>query len=200
MTVTSATLDLSQTGTTLHRGATDSAWWRSAVIYQIYPRSWADAKGDGVGDLKGITSRLPYLRDLGIDAVWLSPFYTSPQADAGYDVADYRDIDPIFGTLDDAKSLVTQAHSLGLRIIVDLVPNHSSDEHEWFKAALAAAPGSPERDLYMFREGKGENGEEPPNNWQSVFGGPAWTRVTEAPSNPTSTGRTRACARSSSRS
>lgn len=184
MTVTSAKLDLSQTGTTLHRGATDSAWWRSAVIYQIYPRSWADAKGDGVGDLNGITSRLPYLRDLGIDAVWLSPFYTSPQADAGYDVADYRDIDPIFGTLDDAKSLVTRAHSLGLRIIVDLVPNHSSDEHEWFKAALAAAPGSPERDLYMFREGKGENGEEPPNNWQSVFGGPAWTRVTEADGQP----------------
>ena len=178
-TVTSAELDLSRAGTQLHQGAPDSAWWRSAVIYQIYPRSWADAKGDGVGDLRGITSRLPYLRDLGIDAVWLSPFYTSPQADAGYDVADYRDIDPIFGTLDDAKTLVSEAHSLGLRIIVDLVPNHSSDEHEWFRAALAAAPGSAERDLYMFRDGKGKGGEEPPNNWQSVFGGPAWTRVTE---------------------
>ena len=183
-TVTSAELDLSADGTLLHRGSPDSAWWRSAVIYQIYPRSWADASGDGVGDLPGITAHLPYLRDLGVDAVWLSPFYTSPQADAGYDVADYRDIDPLFGTLDDAKTLVSQAHSLGIRVIVDLVPNHSSDEHEWFKAALAAAPGSPERDLYMFREGKGDDGSQPPNNWQSVFGGPAWTRVTEADGTP----------------
>ncbi len=183
-TVTSAELDLSADGTLLHRGSPDSAWWRSAVIYQIYPRSWADASGDGVGDLPGITAHLPYLRNLGVDAVWLSPFYTSPQADAGYDVADYRDIDPLFGTLDDAKTLVSQAHSLGIRVIVDLVPNHSSDEHEWFKAALAAAPGSPERDLYMFREGKGDDGSQPPNNWQSVFGGPAWTRVTEADGTP----------------
>lgn len=183
-TVTSAELDLSADGTLLHRGSPDSAWWRSAVIYQIYPRSWADASGDGVGDLPGITAHLPYLRNLGVDAVWLSPFYTSPQADAGYDVADYRDIDPLFGTLDDAKTLVSQAHSLGIRLIVDLVPNHSSDEHEWFKAALAAAPGSPERDLYMFREGKGDDGSQPPNNWQSVFGGPAWTRVTEADGTP----------------
>ena len=128
-TVTSAELDLSADGTLLHRGSPDSAWWRSAVIYQIYPRSWADASGDGVGDLPGITAHLPYLRNLGVDAVWLSPFYTSPQADAGYDVADYRDIDPLFGTLDDAKTLVSQAHSLGIRLIVDLVPNHSSDEH-----------------------------------------------------------------------
>ncbi|REF31698.1 alpha-glucosidase [Calidifontibacter indicus] len=183
-TVTSAELDLSADGTLLHRGSPDSAWWRSAVIYQIYPRSWADASGDGVGDLPGITAHLPYLRNLGVDAVWLSPFYTSPQADAGYDVADYRDIDPLFGALDDAKTLVSQAHSLGIRVIVDLVPNHSSDEHEWFKAALAAAPGSPERDLYMFREGKGDDGSQPPNNWQSVFGGPAWTRVTEADGTP----------------
>ncbi|WP_431841463.1 glycoside hydrolase family 13 protein [Calidifontibacter indicus] len=182
--MTSAELDLSADGTLLHRGSPDSAWWRSAVIYQIYPRSWADASGDGVGDLPGITAHLPYLRNLGVDAVWLSPFYTSPQADAGYDVADYRDIDPLFGTLDDAKTLVSQAHSLGIRVIVDLVPNHSSDEHEWFKAALAAAPGSPERDLYMFREGKGDDGSQPPNNWQSVFGGPAWTRVTEADGTP----------------
>lgn len=182
--MTSAELDLSADGTLLHRGSPDSAWWRSAVIYQIYPRSWADASGDGVGDLPGITAHLPYLRNLGVDAVWLSPFYTSPQADAGYDVADYRDIDPLFGTLDDAKTLVSQAHSLGIRLIVDLVPNHSSDEHEWFKAALAAAPGSPERDLYMFREGKGDDGSQPPNNWQSVFGGPAWTRVTEADGTP----------------
>ncbi|WP_245950278.1 glycoside hydrolase family 13 protein [Calidifontibacter indicus] len=182
--MTSAELDLSADGTLLHRGSPDSAWWRSAVIYQIYPRSWADASGDGVGDLPGITAHLPYLRNLGVDAVWLSPFYTSPQADAGYDVADYRDIDPLFGALDDAKTLVSQAHSLGIRVIVDLVPNHSSDEHEWFKAALAAAPGSPERDLYMFREGKGDDGSQPPNNWQSVFGGPAWTRVTEADGTP----------------
>lgn len=182
--MTSAELDLSPDGTLLHRGSTDSAWWRRAVIYQIYPRSWADGSGDGVGDLPGITAHLSYLRDLGVDAVWLSPFYTSPQADAGYDVADYRDIDPLFGTLDDAKTLVSQAHSLGIRVIVDLVPNHSSDEHAWFQAALAAGPGSPERDLYMFREGKGDDGSQPPNNWQSVFGGSAWTRVTEADGTP----------------
>ncbi|QTH39622.1 glycoside hydrolase family 13 protein [Yimella sp. cx-51] len=177
-------MDVTRTGNELHHGTSHSAWWRSAVIYQIYPRSWADASGDGIGDLPGITARLPYLRDLGVDAVWLSPFYTSPQADAGYDVADYRDIDPIFGTLADAETLVQEAHSLDLKVIVDLVPNHSSDEHEWFQAALAAAPGSPERDLYMFRDGKGEDGQEPPNNWQSVFGGRAWTRVTEPDGTP----------------
>jgi alpha-glucosidase len=162
----------------------DAAWWRHAVIYQIYPRSWADADGDGIGDLPGITARLEHLRDLGVDAVWLSPFYTSPQADAGYDVADYRDVDPLFGTLPDADALVTRAHDLGLKVIVDMVPNHSSDEHEWFRAAVAAGPGSPERDLYMFRDGKGANGELPPNNWESVFGGPAWTRVTEPDGRP----------------
>lgn len=155
-------------------------WWRSAVVYQVYPRSWADANGDGIGDLPGIIARLPHLRDLGVDAVWLSPFYTSPQADAGYDVADYYDVDPLFGTLSDAETLVTTAHDLGLKLIVDLVPNHTSDEHAWFKAALAAGPGSPERDRYMFREGRGPDGAEPPNNWQSMFGGPAWERVTDA--------------------
>ncbi|MEJ3652093.1 glycoside hydrolase family 13 protein [Actinomycetes bacterium KLBMP 9759] len=154
------------------------AWWRSAVIYQIYPRSFADSDGDGVGDLRGITARLAHLADLGVDAAWLSPFYVSPMADAGYDVADYRDIDPVFGTLADADALVAEAHRLGLRVIVDLVPNHTSDQHAWFKAALTAAPGSPERARYVFREGTGENGEEPPNHWRSVFGGPAWTRVT----------------------
>jgi alpha-glucosidase len=155
----------------------DSPWWRHSVIYQIYPRSFADSNGDGTGDLPGITARLPYLRDLGVDAVWLSPFYVSPQADGGYDVADYRDIDPIFGTLADADTLLATAHDLGLKVIVDLVPNHSSDEHAWFQAALTAGPGSPERERYMFRDGLGPHGDLPPNNWLCVFGGPAWTRV-----------------------
>jgi len=150
------------------------------VVYQIYPRSWADDNGDGIGDLPGITARLPYLRDLGVDAVWLSPFYVSPQADAGYDVADYRDIDPIFGTLADADTLLATAHDLGLKVIVDLVPNHSSDEHPWFQAALAAGPGSPERKRYIFRDGRGPHGDLPPNNWLCVFGGAAWTRVKAA--------------------
>ncbi|WP_431967103.1 glycoside hydrolase family 13 protein [Actinacidiphila sp. bgisy160] len=157
--------------------ATD--WWRDAVIYQVYPRSFADGNGDGMGDIPGIRERLPYLRDLGVDAVWLSPFYASPQADAGYDVADYRAIDPMFGTLHDADGLIRDAHRLGLRIIVDLVPNHSSDQHEWFKQALREGPGSPLRARYHFRPGKGENGELPPNDWESVFGGPAWTRAAD---------------------
>lgn len=161
-----------------------SEWWRHAVIYQVYPRSWADGDGDGMGDLPGITSRLPHLAELGVDALWLSPFYTSPQHDAGYDVADYRDVDPRFGTLDDADTLLSRAHELGLRVIVDLVPNHSSSEHPWFRAALASPPGSPERARYVFREGRGPDGEEPPNNWRSNFGGPAWTRVTEADGRP----------------
>ncbi|GHG51049.1 alpha-glucosidase [Flavimobilis marinus] len=151
-------------------------WWRDAVIYQVYPRSFADASGDGVGDLPGITQRLPHLAELGVDALWLSPFYRSPQADAGYDVADYRDVDPLFGTLEDFDALRARATELGLRVIVDLVPNHTSDEHAWFQAALAAGPGSPERARYLFREGK-DGGDSPPNNWQSIFGGPAWTRV-----------------------
>ncbi|WP_031070760.1 glycoside hydrolase family 13 protein [Streptomyces sp. NRRL WC-3742] len=152
-------------------------WWRDAVIYQVYPRSFADSNGDGMGDLPGVRSRLPYLRDLGVDAVWLSPFYASPQADAGYDVADYRAVDPMFGTLLDADALIRDAHALGLRIIVDLVPNHSSDQHEWFQRALREGPGSPLRERYHFRPGKGENGELPPNDWESIFGGPAWTRT-----------------------
>ncbi len=152
-------------------------WWTDAVIYQIYPRSFADGNGDGMGDLPGIRSRLPYLRRLGVDALWLSPFYVSPQADAGYDVADYRDVDPLFGSLGDFDAMLADAHGLGMRIIVDLVPNHTSDEHVWFTAALAAGKGSPERDRYMFRDGRGPDGALPPNNWQSIFGGNAWTRV-----------------------
>ena len=165
-------------------GHPDADWWRHAVIYQIYPRSWADSDGDGIGDLPGITARLDHLRDLGVDAIWLSPFYTSPQADAGYDVADYRNVDPLFGELADADRLLERARELGLKVMVDLVPNHSSDEHEWFRAALAAGPGSAERERYIFREGHGERGELPPNNWESIFGGPAWTRVTEADGRP----------------
>jgi alpha-glucosidase len=156
---------------------TTAPWWRHAVCYQIYVRSFADSDGDGVGDLAGITGRLPYLADLGVDAIWLTPFYRSPQADHGYDVADYRDVDPLFGSLATFDAMLARAHELGLRVIVDIVPNHSSDEHEWFKAALAAGPGSPERERYVFRDGRGPDGTEPPNNWQSVFGGPAWTRV-----------------------
>lgn len=152
-------------------------WWRDAVIYQVYPRSFADGNGDGMGDLQGVRNRLPHLRDLGVDAVWLSPFYASPQADGGYDVADYRTIDPMFGDLLDADALLRDAHALGLRVIVDLVPNHSSDRHAWFKRALAEGPGSPLRERYHFRPGKGEHGELPPNDWESIFGGPAWTRV-----------------------
>ncbi|PWD49510.1 alpha-amylase [Serinibacter arcticus] len=159
-------------------------WWHTAVIYQVYPRSFADSDGDGMGDLPGITARLGHLARLGVDALWLSPFYTSPQADAGYDVADYRDVDPLFGTLADADALLERAHQLGLRVVVDLVPNHTSDAHVWFQAALEAAPGSPERERYLFRDGRGENGELPPNNWLSVFGGPAWSRTTDADGTP----------------
>jgi alpha-glucosidase len=163
---------------------TQQQWWRDAVIYQIYPRSWADSDGDGIGDLPGITSRLPHLTALGVDAVWISPFYTSPQNDAGYDVADYRDIDPRFGTLADADALLERAHELGLRVLFDLVPNHSSSEHPWFQEALASPPGSAARARYVFRDGKGPDGEQPPNNWRSNFGGPAWTRITEPDGSP----------------
>jgi alpha-glucosidase len=165
--------------TTLTATQEGREWWRSAVIYQIYPRSFADASGDGIGDLPGITERLPSLAQLGVDAIWLSPFYRSPQKDAGYDVADYCDVDPLFGTLDDFDRLLETAHGMGLRVIVDIVPNHSSDANVWFQQALAAGPGSDERARYMFRDGGGPEGAEPPNNWQSVFGGPAWTRVAE---------------------
>jgi alpha-glucosidase len=161
-----------------------SEWWRTAVIYQIYPRSFADSTGDGVGDLPGITRRLPALADLGVDAIWLSPFFRSPQKDAGYDVSDYCDVDPLFGTLADFDELLATAHKLNLKVIADMVPNHTSDQHKWFKAALAAPEGSPERDRYMFRDGKGKNGALPPNNWESVFGGSMWQRVTRPDGTP----------------
>lgn len=159
-------------------------WWRDAVTYQIYIRSFADSNGDGKGDVEGIRSRLPYLKQLGIDAIWITPWYPSPQNDHGYDVSNYMDIEPDYGTLKDAERLIKEAHELGIRVIVDIVPNHSSDQHEWFKAALRAAPGSKERNRYMFHDGKGANGELPPNNWQAVFGGPAWERVIEADGKP----------------
>ncbi len=159
-------------------------WWRSAVIYQIYPRSFADSDGDGIGDLPGIADRLPQLAKLSLDAIWLSPFYTSPQKDAGYDVADYCAVDPLFGTLKDFDRLLDEAHKLDLRVIIDLVPNHTSSQHAWFKAAVAAGPGSDERSHYLFRDGKGPDGNEPPNNWQSVFGGPAWTRLVSPDGTP----------------
>ncbi|MDZ8202268.1 glycoside hydrolase family 13 protein [Microbacterium sp. SSW1-59] len=164
--------------------AQDPRWWRSAVIYQIYPRSFADSSGDGVGDLRGVTAHLDDLASLGVDALWLSPFQVSPQKDAGYDVADYCDVDPIFGSLADFDEMLAGAHARGIRIIVDLVPNHSSDQHAWFQQALTAGPGSAERARYVFRDGKGEDGEVPPNNWESVFGGPAWSRVTEPDGTP----------------
>jgi len=159
-------------------------WWRDAVTYQIYIRSFADSNGDGIGDVEGICSRLPYLKQLGIDAIWITPWYPSPQNDHGYDVSDYMDIEPQYGTLADAEKLIKATHDHGLKFIVDIVPNHTSDQHKWFQAALKAAPGSPERDRYMFRDGKGPNGDLPPNNWEAVFGGCAWERVIEADGKP----------------
>ena len=161
-----------------------TSWWRDAVIYQVYPRSWADSDGDGIGDLPGITARLGHLTWLGVDALWLSPFYPSPQRDGGYDVSDHRDVDPRFGTLADLDALLARAHEVGLRVLVDLVPNHTSSDHPWFQEALRAEPGSPERSRYLFRDGRGQNGDEPPNNWASTFGGPGWTRITEPDGSP----------------
>jgi alpha-glucosidase len=164
--------------------AIDNDWWRSAAIYQLYVRSFADGNGDGIGDLSGVRTRLGYLAGLGIDAIWFNPWYPSPMSDAGYDISDYRDIEPAFGTLADADALIAEAHDLGIRIIIDVVPNHGSDQHPWFLAALAAAPGSPERARFWFRPGRGARGELPPNDWQSIFGGPAWTRITEPDGSP----------------
>jgi alpha-glucosidase len=159
-------------------------WWRSAAIYQIYPRSFADGSGDGVGDLAGVRARLPYLADLGVDAVWFNPWYLSPQADGGYDVTSYRRIDPLFGSLAEAEELIAEAHALGIRIIIDIVPNHTSSANPWFQAALAAGPGSPERERFWFRPGRGADGGLPPTDWQGHFGGPTWTRVVEPDGEP----------------
>ncbi|WP_460985777.1 alpha-amylase family glycosyl hydrolase, partial [Sinomonas halotolerans] len=175
---------LARTADLVHPADPDGRWWRSSVIYQIYPRSFRDLNGDGIGDLAGITAELHHLGSLGVDAVWLSPFFRSPQRDGGYDVSDYCDVDPIFGSLADFDALVTRADELGIRVIVDLVPNHCSNEHALFKAALEAPAGSPERDLFFFRDGGGPDGGLPPNNWQSHFGGPAWTRTTDAQGRP----------------
>jgi alpha-glucosidase len=154
-------------------------WWRSAVIYQVYIRSFADGNGDGIGDIAGLRARLEYLAELGVDALWINPWYPSPMKDAGYDVSDFRAIEPLFGTLDDARAMIAEAHALGLRVLLDIVPNHLSDQHVWFQDALAAGAGSPERARFIFRDGRGAHGELPPNDWLSNFGGPAWTRVTE---------------------
>lgn len=153
-------------------------------MYQIYPRSFADSNVDGVGDLRGIIDHLDYIESLGVNGIWLGPVMVSPQADHGYDVSDYRDIDPIFGDLSDMDDLIAACHDRGLKITLDFVPNHTSSEHPWFRAAVAAGPGSPERDRYLFRPGRGEHGELPPNNWRSVFGGPSWTRITESDGSP----------------
>ncbi|MDX2561237.1 glycoside hydrolase family 13 protein [Streptomyces sp. TX20-6-3] len=172
-----------------HAGRTPSAhsttpWWRDAVIYQVYVRSFLDSTGDGVGDLAGVRAGLPYLRKLGVDGVWLSPFYPSPQHDHGYDVADYENVDPVYGDLAEFERVVTQAHRLGLKLLIDIVPNHCSTEHRWFRKALAAGPGSRARSRFHFATGRGPNGDEPPNNWHAMFGGPAWTRVTEPDGTP----------------
>jgi alpha-glucosidase len=163
--------------TTTH--PTGAEWWRTAVFYQIYPRSFADSNGDGTGDLRGITEHIDYIASLGVDALWLSPFLTSPQVDHGYDVADYRAVDPLFGNLADIDALIAASHAAGIKVTIDLVPNHTSNEHAWFKAAVASGPGSAERERYLFRDGRGVDGDKPPNNWRSVFGGPSWTRVIE---------------------
>ncbi|RKN45527.1 glycoside hydrolase family 13 protein [Micromonospora endolithica] len=164
--------------------ADDSPWWRGAVIYQVYPRSFADGDGDGIGDIAGIRSRLDHLCTLGVDAIWFSPWYPSPMADAGYDVSDYRDIDPVFGTLAEVEALIAEAHERGIRTIVDVVPNHCSDAHPWFQAALAGGPGAPERDLFWFRPGRGPGGDQRPTDWIGEFGGETWTRTTNPDGTP----------------
>ena len=159
-------------------------WWRDAVMYQIYLRSFRDGNGDGVGDLRGARAGLSYLSTLGVDGLWLSPCFPSPQRDHGYDVADYCEVDPLFGDLAEFDLLVADAHRLGLKVVLDVVPNHCSAEHPRFRQALAAGPGSEPRSWFHFADGRGPGGDLPPNNWRAMFGGPAWTRVTEPDGRP----------------
>ncbi len=158
--------------------------WRNAVIYQVYPKSFVDTNGDGIGDIEGLIKGLPYLSSLGVDTLWVTPFFASPMHDGGYDVRDYRDVDPMFGTLEDAERFVRAGHDHGLRIVLDLVANHCSNEHPWFQMALASPDGSPERDRFYFLNGRGEGGDLPPTDWISAFGGPAWTRTLNADGSP----------------
>lgn len=178
------TMPLTEPGTVPPALVEDPLWWRSAVIYQVYVRSFADSDGDGTGDLRGVRSRLGYLKELGVDALWFNPWYPSPLADGGYDVSDYRDIHPTYGTLEDAEQLISEALELGIRTIIDVVPNHVSSEHPWFQAALAAGPGSPERERFWFHPGRGERGDEMPTRWISNFQGDTWTRTTDPDGTP----------------
>ena len=178
-TIDPAPLERQHPAPTVPESAVGQPWWRSAIIYEVYVRSFADGNGDGVGDLAGVRAHLPYLRDLGVDAIWFTPWYVSPMADGGYDVADYRAIDPAFGTLDEAKLVIAEALDLGIRTIIDIVPNHVSDRHPWFLAALAAGPGAPERERFWFRPGSGPGGNNPPTGWVSEFRGVPWTRTTD---------------------
>jgi alpha-glucosidase len=162
----------------------NSPWWSRAVFYQVYPRSFADSDGDGVGDLDGVAARLDYLELLGVNAIWLNPVTVSPMADHGYDVSDPRDVDELFGGLEALERMVAAAHRRNIKVTMDLVPNHTSSQHPWFQAALGAGKASPQRERYIFRDGRGAAGDKPPNNWVSVFGGPAWTRVTEPDGTP----------------
>ena len=189
-------------GVLRYRDTAPQRWWDSAVLYQVYLRSFADANGDGVGDIAGMISRLPYIKELGVDAVWISPWYVTPMLDGGYDVSRLLDVDPLFGSLDDVKHLIAASHELGLRVVLDMVANHCSSQHPWFQLALASPEGSKERDWFYFKDGRGDDGNEPPNDWKSIFGGPAWTRTQKSrwypwsmvfptsstPVNPTSTG------------
>lgn len=159
-------------------------WWSHAVFYQVYPRSFGDSDGDGIGDLEGIIARLGYLVQLGVDAIWINPVTVSPMADHGYDVSDPRDVDPLFGGIEALDRLIVAAHGCGIKVTMDLVPNHTSAQHPWFGAAIAAGPGSVQRQRYIFRDGQGVDGTFPPNNWLSVFGGPAWSRITEPDGTP----------------